>query len=85
MLDKVARREGSEFDFELLGQKALGSRVGVRWEEYLEGGELRFELVGKGGFVTAMVACDGRICCGSNGIRCRVGTGPRWSTSGQCG
>ena len=38
---KKARREGVTFDFVLLGQKALVDRVGVRWEEYTEGGGLQ--------------------------------------------
>lgn len=42
---KAARREGAVFEFEVLGRKALEDRVGlgVRWEEYREGGELRLE------------------------------------------
>jgi hypothetical protein len=62
---KAARREGAVFESELLGRKALEDRVGlgVRWEEYREGGELR--LGGHDRDVWAMVACDGRMCSGS--------------------
>jgi WD40 repeat protein len=62
---KAARREGAVFESELLGRKALEDRVGlgVRWEEYREGGELR--LGGHDRDMTAMVACDGRMCSGS--------------------
>jgi hypothetical protein len=62
---KAARREGAVFESELLGRKALEDRVGlgVRWEEYREGGELR--LGGHDGNLTAIVACDGRMCSGS--------------------
>jgi hypothetical protein len=62
---KAARREGAAFECELLGRKALVDRVGlgVRWEEYREGGELR--LGGHDYGINAIVACDGRICSGS--------------------
>ena len=42
---KAARRKGEASVFELLGRKAREDRVGlgVRWEEYREGGELRLE------------------------------------------
>ncbi len=62
---KAARREGAVLELEVLGQKAAVDRVGlgVRWEEYVEGGELR--LPGHVGGVTTMVSCDGRICSGS--------------------
>ena len=57
---KAARREGAVLECELLGRKALVDRVGlgVRWEEYREGGELR--LGGHARHVSAMVACEGR-------------------------
>jgi hypothetical protein len=62
---KAARREGATLELELLGRKAVVDRVwpGVRWEEYTEGGELRLE--GHRASVTAIVACDGRICSGA--------------------
>jgi hypothetical protein len=58
---KAARREGVVF--KLLGRKAVVDRVGLgeRWEEYLEEAELL--LAGHGENVSAIVACDGRICC----------------------
>ena len=42
---KAARREVAVFECVLLGRKAREDRVGlgVRWEEYREGGELRWE------------------------------------------
>jgi hypothetical protein len=69
---KAARAEGAVVAFERLGRKALAHRVGlgVRWEEYRAGGELR--LAGRGGDLTAIAACDGRICCGSEDGSIRV-------------
>ncbi len=69
---KAARREGAAFESELLGRKALEDRVGlgVRWEAYSEGGELR--LQGRGGELTTMVECDGRMCSGSEDGSIRV-------------
>jgi hypothetical protein len=62
---KAARREGAVLECELLGRKALEDRVGlgVRWEEYREGGELR--LGGHLDDVNAIVACNGRMCSGA--------------------
>jgi WD40 repeat protein len=61
---KLARREGAVFQSELLGRKALEDRVGlgVRWEEYKEGGELR--LGGHGDALREIVACGKWICIG---------------------
>jgi hypothetical protein len=62
---KAARREGGVLELEVLGRKAVVDRMGlgVRWEEYIEGGELR--LAGHANRVAVIVACDGRICSGS--------------------
>jgi WD40 repeat protein len=72
---KAARREGAVFELEALGRKALEDRVGlgVRWEEYREGGELR--LVGQARRVSAFVACAGRMCSGSFDGSIRVWSG----------
>jgi hypothetical protein len=68
---KAARREGAVFEFELLGQKALLDRVGlgVRWEEYMEGQELRLRGHRR---VTSIAACDGRVCSGADDGSIRV-------------
>ena len=71
---QAAQREGAAFEFEALGRKALKDRVrpGVRWEEYIEGGALRLAAYdvtvspSQRASVTAIVACDGRICSGSD-------------------
>jgi hypothetical protein len=65
MRAKAARREGEVFKSKLLGRKALMDRVrpGVKWEEYIDGGELR--LGGHESAVTSIVACDDKICSGS--------------------
>ena len=62
---KAARREGRVLEFEALGRKALEDRVGlgVRWEDYRDGGELR--LGGHADAVRAIALCDGRVCSGS--------------------
>jgi WD40 repeat protein len=72
MLAKAARREGTGFECELLGRKALVDRVGlgVRWEEHTEGGELR--LAGHDGNVKAIAACGGRVFSGSTDGSIRV-------------
>jgi WD40 repeat protein len=72
MRTKAARREGAALDLEVLGRNAVVDRrrPGVRWEEYIEGGELR--LKGHYGTVLAIVACDGRICSGSHDGSIRV-------------
>ncbi len=69
---KAARQERAEFAFKLLGRKALVDRVGlgVQWEEYREGGELR--LGGSEMSVKAVVAYDGRIYSGSEDGSIRV-------------
>ena len=69
---KAARLEGAVFEFELLGRKALEDRVGlgVSWEEYREGGELR--LGGHDMAARAIAAIDGRICSGSSDGSIRV-------------
>jgi WD40 repeat protein len=69
---KAARREGAVFEFEALGRKALEDRVGlgVRWEEYREGGVLR--LGGHSYGVLAIAACDGRVWSGSQDGSIRV-------------
>ena len=56
---KAAWWEGAEFEFELLGRKALDDRVGlgVRWQEQRMGGHEDA--------VSAIVGCEGRICSGS--------------------
>jgi WD40 repeat protein len=71
---KAARREGAVFEFEALGRKALEDRVGlgVRWEEYREGGELRLGGHEGPGAISAIVAWDGRVCSGSFGGSIRV-------------
>ncbi len=65
---KASRREGAAFDLELLGRKALEDRVGlgVRWEEYREGGELR--LGDHDDQVMAIAACEGWMCSGSQDL-----------------
>ena len=62
---KAARREGVVLEFEALGPKALEDRVGlgVQWEDYRDGGELR--LRGHADNVQAIALCDGRVCSGS--------------------
>ncbi len=62
---KAARRWGAAAPLPLLGPKALTDRVGlgVRWEDYRDGGELR--LAGHDDDVRALVACEGRVCSGS--------------------
>ena len=62
---KAARAGGGGFVFELLGPKALDRRVGlgVRWGQYLGGGELR--LKGDTGRITALAQCEGWVCSGS--------------------
>jgi hypothetical protein len=93
---KAARREGashcavseSDSELEVQGRKAALDRVGlsVWWEENRDvaSGELR--LAGHVRDVTAIVACDGRICSGSDGGLIRVWSRPsaghRASTSG---
>ncbi len=62
----AAGQGGTTEELQLLGQKGGGESggAGVRWEEYIEGGELRFR--GHRDSVTAIVECDGRICSGSD-------------------
>ncbi len=69
---KAARREGAAFESELLGHKAVEDRegLGVRWEEYEEGGELRLE--GHAGRAFSIVACDEWMCSGSDDGSIRV-------------
>ena len=69
---KAARREGRVLEFEALGRKALEDRVGlgVRWEDYRDGGELR--LGGHADTVRAIALCDGRVCSGSRDGSIRV-------------
>jgi hypothetical protein len=69
---KAARREGVVLEFEALGRKALEDRVGlgVRWEDYRDGGELR--LGGHADTVRGVALCDGRVCSGSEDGSIRV-------------
>jgi WD40 repeat protein len=75
---KAARAEGKDFIFELLGPKALDRRVGlgVRWGQYLDGGELR--LKGHTGRFTAIAQCGGWVCSGSWDGSIRV-----WNMTGK--
>ena len=65
---KAALREGAVVEFDLLGRKALEDRVGlgVRWEDYREGGELR--LGDHDDYVMAIAACEGWMCSGSQDL-----------------
>jgi WD40 repeat protein len=75
---KAAGRAGADFEFELLGPKALDHRVGlgVKWEEYANGGERR--LKGHTDIVLAVAKFEGRVCSGSEDGSIRV-----WHTMGE--
>ncbi len=62
---KAAHKDGAPFQSTLLTPHALVPRLGmgVRWEEYLEGGERRLEH--SLGHVCALARCEGRMCGGS--------------------
>jgi hypothetical protein len=63
---KAAGSDGKGFKFEFLGRKALVRRaqLGVKWEEYTDGDELR--MTGGTQSIHAIAACEGRICSGSD-------------------
>jgi WD40 repeat protein len=69
---RAALQAGAPFEARLLDPRALARRVGegVKWEEYLDGGEER--LRGHGVGVSALAECDGRICSGSDGGSIRI-------------
>ncbi len=69
---KAAAREGAVYESKLLGRKALEDRVGlgVRWEDYREGGERRLRR--HNDEVRAIVACEDWICSGSGDGAVRV-------------
>jgi hypothetical protein len=78
LLAKAARGDGGGFEFKLLGLKALDHRVGqgVRWRDYVNGGERH--LKGHTDDVRAVAVCGGRVCSGSMDGWIRV-----WSATGE--
>ena len=74
---KAARGSSKRFEPTLLGPKALDHRVGlgVKWADYLDGGERR--LQGHTAHVAALAECEGRVCSGSWDGSIRV-----WSAAG---
>ena len=62
---RAARQAGAAFHWRLLGPRALVRRrgLGVRWEDYADGGERRLEGHTEG--VSAVVECAGRLCSAS--------------------
>jgi hypothetical protein len=75
---KAAHRDGSAFEFELLGPNSLDDRVGlgVLWADYAAGGEHR--LKGHSSVVLAVAECEGRVCSGAYDGSIRV-----WSWTGE--
>ena len=76
--DARLREDGGDFEFDLLGPKALDPRVGLKvlWGDYADGGGRR--LSGHTSYVWAVVECEGRVCSGSGDGSIRV-----WSMTAE--